>query len=158
MKQLVFTAFLIFAVCNAAFAHKNNLLENSALVGFDELVMFDEYRKLPWKAEKARLENLFLTVAKDENLKSLIVIKFDKNESRKKKIKRLKKIAEFLDFMKVDKNKFTFAIMDFEREVTELWVEPLDANLEDLLNEPEDYKIIKAEELKQKTDELFPKK
>jgi hypothetical protein len=122
-------------------------------------VKFDIYGDLPLKNEKARLDNLFITIEKDKNLKSLIVFRFDKEESRKKKIKRLKGIAKFFDYRKIDKTKFTIAVLDDEKERTEIWVEPQDVNLEDLVScKTTNCKIFKAEELKQKIDGLFPKK
>lgn len=160
MKKIFFTAILISALSFTTFAQKEGfLLTNKISFRFDELVRFDEYERLTPKDERARLDSLFITVAKDKNLKSLIVIRFDKNEPKKIRIKRLREIAKHFDFRKTDKTKFTLAILDAEKERTELWVEPQDVNLENLLlGETTNYKIIKAQEFKQKIDQLFPKK
>lgn len=84
MKQIIFTTILIFAFCFAVFAQKDSLLQRNLFsIKFDEFVEFDIYGKLPINEEKARLDNLFMTVAKDESLRSFIVFRLNKmNQER----------------------------------------------------------------------------
>lgn len=137
---------------------KTSPILNHFFTNFDEYVMFDEFRNLSAKDEKIRFDNLFRKIKDDDNLKALIISKFDKNDSRKKKIKRLQSIAKFFDVRKVDKTRFHFVIFNDEREETIFYVEPLDANLSELLSEDEkNYKIINAVNLEQEIKVLFPK-
>lgn len=103
----------------------------------DEIVKFEEFRNLKAKNEKLRFDNLFRKIKEDHSLKTLIVLKFDNNSSRKKKIKKLQSITKHLDVKKVDKIRFNFVIFNDEREETIFYVEPLDMNLGELLSNDE---------------------
>ena len=112
MKQIIFTAILIFVFFFAPFTYAETFSLNSALIKLDQYVMFDEYQNLTTKDEKVRLDNLFRKISVDETLKSLIILKLDKNAPRKKKIKRLKAISKHFNARKVNKARFSFAVFN----------------------------------------------
>lgn len=157
MKQIIFTTILIFALCFAASAHEYNFPSNYLFMKSDEYVIFDEYENINIKDEKERLNSLSRKIAEDKTLKGFIVLRLAKNESKKKKIKRLRTTAKHFAVRKVDKTRFSLAIFDDERTKTVFYVEPETVDLSLLLpNESRNHKIIKAEDLEQQIKELFP--
>ncbi len=163
MKQIILVVILVLSFSSTSFAKKTNFLFTGiSTVKFDEIVRFDEYGKLSLNKEKERLDNLFFSITNDKTVKSLIVFKLNKSDSRKKKLKRFKVISKHLDYRKADKSRITFAFIEADNEQTIVYVEPQDTDLLYLLDlisgETAKHKIIKAEELSQKITELFPKK
>jgi hypothetical protein len=154
MKQIISIVILILVFCFAASAQDESNLPVCILP-----VAFDIYGEISPIDEKARLDNLFVHISTNKDLKTLIVLKLSKSKSQNRKIKRLNEIAKYMNFRKIDKTKFTLAILEDEEEETTFWVEPMDLNLEQLLSgETTNYKLIKTEEFEQKIKELFPKK
>jgi hypothetical protein len=104
----------------------------------------------------ARIDSFIIPIKEYPKSEGLITIRFEKNDSQHYKISLLKKIYNVFVFRKFDLTRITFAISEdnFPEETT-LWVVPLDAKFPKYVK---DYTIIKAEELKQKINELFPKK
>lgn len=145
---------MVLAFCFAVFAQDEKNLPICILP-----VAFDIYGEISSIDEKARLNNLFFHLSTNKDLKTLIVLKLNKNKSQNRKIKRLNEIAKHMNFGKIDKTKFTLAILEGEEEETKFWVGPMSVDLEQLLSgETANYKLIKAEEFEQKIKELFPKK
>lgn len=138
---------------------KTSFIPKNLIAKVDEIVMFDEFRNLSVKDEKIRFDNLFMKINDDNSLKALIILKFDSNNSRKKKIKKLQSIAKYLDDRKVDISRFNFVIFDDKREETIFYVEPLNADSRELLSMDEKkHKIINAVNLNQEIKSLFTKK
>lgn len=160
MKRIIFTAILIFTLCCAVPAYRENLLfVNTVSFKFDEVFIFDQFGKLPLNEQKARLDNLFITIKENKALQSLIEFRLNKNESRKKKIKRFKAISKHFDFRKADKSRLTLVFIEAEEERTTIWVQPQDLKIEEFcFGEGKELERIKAEEFEQKIQELFPKK
>ncbi len=154
------TVFEVAAISDGCFIEdKISSIPTHLLAKADEIVMFDEFQNLNAKDEKLRFDNLFRKIKEDHSLKALIILKFDNNSPRKKKIKKLQSIAKYLDDRKVDKSRFNFVIFDNEREETIFYVEPLEVDSRELLSTDEkNHKIINAVNLDQEIKSLFPKK
>jgi hypothetical protein len=160
MKQPIFTAILLLAFCFATFAQVGTFLPvGKFITKYDEVMVFDDFGKLPLREQKARLDNLFHTLANDENLISFIEFRLDKNESRKRKIKRFKAISEHFNRRSVNKSRFTLVFIEGEEERTTIWAQPQDAGFTPIsISERALYKLFKADKLEEKINELFPKK
>lgn len=159
MKQIIFTAILILGFNFVAVAQQGNyLLVNNAYT-VDEVTVFDMFGKLPLIEQKARLDNLFHILTNDKTLISFIEFRLNKNETRKKKMNRFKAISKHFNNRKVDKSRFTLVFIEDEEERTTIWVQPQDANfIPVLIGETAPYKLIKADKLEEKINELFSKK
>jgi len=148
---------LIFAFSFPTFAQKVSFLPVNFLSHkFDEIMVFDQFGKLPLNDQKARLDALFTTITNDKTLISFIEFRLNKKESRKKKIKRFKAISRHFDRRKVDKTRFILAFVEGDEEITSIYVQPQNVSLGYLPSD--NYKIVKGEEFEQKIQELFPKK
>ena len=160
MKQIVFTAILIFTFCCAVSAYRENLsFVDTVSIKFDEVFIFDQFGKLPLNEQKARLDSLFIIIKENKDSQSLIEFKLNKDESRKKKIKRFKAISKYFDYRKADKSRFTLVFIEAEEEQTTIWVQPQNLEIEEFyFGEKIELKRIKAEDFEQKIQELFPKK
>lgn len=122
-------------------------------------MVFDSFGKLPLNEQKARLDNLFQTITNDKTLISFIEFRLNKNESRKKKMNRFKAISRHFNHRKVDKSRFTLVFIEDEEEQTTIWAQPEDAKfIPILIGESAPYKLIKADKLEEKINELFSKK
>lgn len=117
----------------------------------------DKFGKIALDDRKARLDSFLIQIANDPDGEGLIVLTLEKRDSRTYKISLLKNILKFLEWRKADLTRISFAIseQDFDEQTT-LWLVPPGAKLP--IAEDEYYEIIKAEELDQKINELFPKK
>ncbi len=134
---------LISAFCSAVFAQDGN---------FEPL---DRYGKVSANEEKARLDNLFIVLSREKTYEGIIILKFDKQSSVNKRIKRVKKIIGWLKFRKFDLNRITFMFAEeVSEQTTFLALAPTHKLLEDLIK---DYKSAKAEEFEQKIKEIFPR-
>lgn len=144
MKQIIFTTFIIFAFCFAVSAQDLN---------FEPL---SSYAKASANEEKAHLDNLLITLSENETYEGVIILKFDKEISINKRIKRLQDIIRWAKFRKFDVNRISFMISEDASEYTTLFaLQENDKFFEDLRK---DYKLAKAEEFERKIKELFPKK
>lgn len=120
---------------------------------------FDMFGRLPGRYEvEARLDNYFIAIRNDSAAEGLIVLEFDKAETRAKKIKRLNKILEHINRRRFDKSRLKFLIFETDEEFTKLYVVPQDAKITQVLSESEAQSVIKGDELERKIKELFPKK
>ena len=144
MKQIFFTGILIFAFCFTSFTQDRN---------FSPL---DIFGKVSVNAEKARLDNLFITLSRDKTYEGIIVLEFDKNISTDKKIARIKRIIKWSKFRKFELNRITFMFSQEDSEQTVFLSLPSSSKL--LENLAKNYKSVKAEEFTQKIKELFPEK
>ena len=117
---------------------------------------FSRYGKVSANDEKAQIDNLYYTLSQNENYEGIMLLKFDKNMPAIKKVKRLKEIIKWIEFRKFDKSRISFAISEDDSEYTTILVlQEKSKTFEDL---NKDYKLVKDEDLKQKINELFPKK
>lgn len=119
---------------------------------------FDRFGKLPGYELEGRLDNFFVAIINDPAAGGLIVLEFDKAETRAKKIKRLNRILNHLNRRKFDKPRLKFLISEADEEHTKLYVVPQGAKITQVLSESEVQNIIKGEEFEQKIKTLFPKK
>lgn len=160
MKQIIFAAILILAFCFTTVAQKANLSPvNTFFTKFDEIMIFDSFGKLSLNEQKARLDNLFYTIAANKNLTGIIEFRLNRNESKKRKMKRFKAIFKHFNRRKVDESRFTLLFIEDEEEQTTIWAQPQEAGLiSTLIDETKPYKLIKAGRLEEKINELFPKK
>lgn len=128
-----------------------------AVIDIPEEDPLDEFGKIDLNIYRGRLDSLLARVESYPNAKGLIQLKFNKNDSQKHKKLRLKNIQKHLEFRNFDLTLISLAIFedDFE-EQTILWIIPPGAKPPKAVTK--DYKIIKAEEIIQKINELFPKK
>ncbi len=150
MKQVIFVIFLISAVCVAAFAQ---ITEPQ----FVDIFPLAEYEKVPAKVERAILDVLFDNLFQNKDFECIIILNFDKNTSKDKKIKRLKDIVKMINSRNFDINRITFIIStDEDSERTTLYVLPENDSFFNGLAEGN--KTIKAEEFKQQINKIFPKK
>lgn len=160
MKEILFTAILILVFCFATFSQTGNFLPVVTFTSkYDEIMVFDSFGKLPLREQKARLDNLFHTISNNETLISFIEFRLDKNESRKKIIKRFKAISEHFNRRNVNKSRFTLIFIESKDELTTIWAQPQDAGFTPIsVSESAPYKLVKADKLEEKINELFPKK
>ncbi len=151
MKQIILITLLLFSF--AAFAQNKQDVPICILP-----IEFDVFEKLPWNDEKARFDNLFAYISENKNSKSLIVLKFNKTESKGRKTKKLKEIAKHFELKKIDKTKFILAIFEDKEERTTFWVEPEDFAVELLLaSETGPFILIKGTEIEKKLKNYFQK-
>jgi len=145
MKQIIFTAILIFAFCFTAFAQNV------------EIVDPERYGKLAWKSEKLRLLNFLVYLSWNKDSEGLLELEFDKKTSRNAKIKRLKKIVQLFDSKQFNRNQILFRISDGDSESTTQWI--IEKNKFNWLKkDDENHRTIKVKEFEQKIKELFPRK
>lgn len=116
----------------------------------------DEYGKIPFENEKVRLDGITVRLANIKDNEGFIILEFNKKDKHSYRITRLNNILNHIKFRKFDLARITFVIFEGELEKTQLWVIP--DNVEFLEIKSKDYQLIKAEKLKQKIKELFPKK
>lgn len=145
MKQIIFTAFLILAFCLAAFAQDSK-----------EIADPERYGKLAWKEEKFRLLNFLVYLSGNKNSEGILVLEFDNKTPTNERIKRLKRIVQFIDTKQFDRKQILFRISEGDSETTTHWI--IENNKSTYLKENETHKIIKAEEFEKKIKELFSKK
>jgi hypothetical protein len=146
MKQVIFTAILILAFCFAAFAQDAREIADPA-----------RYDKIDWREEKPRLLSFLVYLSENKNSEGILVLEFDKKSSRKAKIRRLKRIVQFIDSKQFDRKQILFRISEGDSETTTYWI--IENNKPTYLKEEDEtHKIIKAEEFEKKIKELFPKK
>src|SRR3954470_4129165 len=106
MKQIIFTAILIFAFCFAAFAQTN---ENQL-----KTVKISEYWQDPGSENaKFAVYDLNKELQKNPNAEGIIKIQAAEN---KVIIKQLLTIKSFLSFGKFDFTRFSFAISNKDQE------------------------------------------
>ena len=107
MKQIIFTASLIFAFCFVAFA----------------IEPFDSYAKISWEEERMKLDNLAIVLYQDKNLIARLSFEVDEKTSERKIIKRLNNIYSYLtNKRRVDKNRISFDISKKNKEYTTYFV------------------------------------
>ena len=116
----------------------------------------DVFGKLLLNDLRARLDSLFARLVNDSEAKGVLKIRFDKKDARKYKISRLKSFYKHIEYRRMDKTRFSFIITEGDSEQTEFWIIPNGA-LSPIVESQESI-LIKAEELKQKINQLFPKK
>lgn len=150
MKRIIFIAGLIFVFCFAAFGQT----DESQIEDFFPL---DVYGRIPAKEEKAHLDFLLTNLSQNKGFEGIIILNFDKNSSKNRKVKRLKDIVKMINFRNFDINRITFIISaNGNSEETTLYVLPEnDSSIKGLA---EGNKTIKAEEFKQQINKIFPKK
>lgn len=119
--------------------------------------IFDSFGKLPKIELDGRLDNFFVAIMSDAAAEGLIVLEFDKTESRVKKIKRLNEILKHVNRRRF-KSRLKFLISETDEEYTRFYVVPPGAKLTQVISESDLQNIIKGEELEQKIKELFPRK
>lgn len=119
---------------------------------------FDLFGKVSKNDLFGRLDNYFVALRNDWTAEGLIVLEFDKAETRAKKIKRLNLILEHLNRRKFDKSRLKFFLAEADEELTKLYIVPQGVKITQVLSETEAQSIIKGEELEKKTKELFPPK
>jgi len=150
MKQIIFTAILIFVFCFATFGQT----EEPQIEDFSPL---DVYGVIPAKEEKVRLDFLFTNLSQNKNFEGIIILNFDKNTSKKRIVKRLKDIIKMINFRDFDINRITFIITAYgNAEETNLYILP--ENGSPINGLAEGNKTIKAEEFKQQINKIFPRK
>jgi hypothetical protein len=119
---------------------------------------FDMFGKLPKDELQGRLDNFFVALGNASDAEGLIVLEFDKNEAKAKKIRRLNEIVKHLNLRKFDKTRLSFLILETDKEYTKLYIVPRGAKFTQVISESDLPNIIKGEELDRKIKELFPKK
>ena len=135
----------------------NTVSDSIGVIHIPESDPFDEIGKISLNDYKARLDSFLARVEGNSNYKGLIQLKFNKSDSQKYKKLLVKNIYNYLEFRKFDLTRISLAIYedDYEEQTT-LWIASPGADLPKSVRK--DYKIIKAEELLQKLNQLFPKK
>ena len=87
----------------------------------------------------------------------ILALEFDNKTPRNEKIKKLKKIVQFIDSKQFDRKQILFRISEGDSESTTQWI--IENNkFKWLKEEDENHRIIKAEQFEQKIKKLFPKK
>lgn len=119
---------------------------------------FDMFGKLANNELYGRLDNYFVALINDPTSEGLIVLEFDKNETKAKKIKRLNDISKHLKIRRFDRTRLSFLIAEVDEEYTRLYILPPTAKFTEVISESDLPNIIKGEELDRKIKELFPKK
>jgi hypothetical protein len=120
---------------------------------------FDTFGKLPKDDLYGRLDNFFVAIRNDPGATGLIILEFDKAETRTKKIKRLNEILKHANYRKFDKSRLKFLIADqANEEYTRLCLVPEGAKITWVLSESEAQSLIRGDELERKIKEVFPKK
>lgn len=119
---------------------------------------FDMFGKMPENDVYGRLDNYLVSLRNDWKAEGFIALEFDKTESRAKKIKRLKGVLAHINRRKFDKSRLKFLISEADEEYTRLYAVPPGKKLWDAVNEPENYMLIKGEEIERKINEVFPPK
>ena len=120
----------------------------------------EELGKVSFNRYKLSLDNFLIAVVNNPDYEGLIVLDFNKSDSRNYKISLLKNIIKFLDFRKFDKKQITFAISESDYEQTVFWIVPQGAKFPKSSTKgykrvsEENYQIVKAEELIQKINDL----
>lgn len=123
----------------------------------------ESFGKIDLEDYKYRLDNFFIYLNQSLYSEGLIEIKFNRQDSQKYKISLLNEVNQFFEFRKYDKTRITFAISEGDYERTELWIVPQGAKFPKSRTETyeriseKSYKIVKAEDLEQKINEIFPK-
>ena len=143
MKQIVFTAILVFAFCFAVFAQKN---ENQS-----KATKISEYWEDPSTENgKFALHDLSLELQKDLNAEGIIKVQAKENKGI---ISQIGKIKNQIAFKKIDLDRISFAINTKDKEVIQYWFVPLGKNIPDC----EDCIIIRAEDYDKLIDFFYPK-
>ncbi|HLL99821.1 MAG TPA: hypothetical protein VK400_02095 [Pyrinomonadaceae bacterium] len=121
--------------------------------------IYDRFGKLPKIDFYVRLDNLFVGLRNDPAAEGLIILAFDKTETRAKKIKRLNEILKHTNRRKFDKSRLKFFIVEeADEESTTLYIVPQDAKNTQVISQSEAQHIIRGEEIERKIKELFPPK
>jgi len=143
MKQLIFTAILIFAFCFTAFAQADENQLKAAKI--------TEYWEDPG-SEIAKFALLDLNKELQKSLNAEGVIKIQASDN-KAIIRQLVKIKLLLTFGKFDLTHFSFAISNKDKEIIQYWFIPLNENIPNC----EDCIIIRAEDYDKLVDFFNPK-
>jgi hypothetical protein len=120
--------------------------------------LFDSFGRLPKNDLYVRLDNFFVAVRNSSDADGLIVLEFDKAETRANKIKRLNEILKHVNRRKFDKSRLIFSISEADKEYTKFYVVPQGAKITQVLSEFAAQNVIKGADFDRKIKELFPKK
>lgn len=104
----------------------------------------DEYGKLPFEDELARIDNLLMELQNNSGDQGFIWIKTNENETIADVRKHIQKLVEHIKFRKVSIDKFIFAIEKSDSRMTRL----MRISKTQELPECEDCEIIKGSDLK----------
>ena len=135
----------------------NNLTD---IFGVDSLPIgepVDYFGKIALDDRRYRLDSFIIQLANDPNAEGLIVLDLEEKDSRTYKTSLLKNICGHFTFRKFDLTRITFAISESKyEERTVLWIMSLENKPPEYVDE--NYRIIKAEEIRKNFKALFPKK
>lgn len=157
--KIVFLLGVTLLINSTNLAQISNFSFAGAVKSFsDEIQIFDNYKQLSIKDEKARLEILLLSLRADKQAQALILFRIYKNDSKKKNHKRFKSISEYFENRKSEISRLNLLFVESDHEDTIVYLQPRDVNLINFLYlENSNYKLVRSEELKSKINELFPK-
>jgi hypothetical protein len=143
MKQIIFTAALIFAFCFAALAQTNVSQSKATKITEYEQDYGSEYGKLAIGDTATALQN-------NLNAEGVIKIQAIGNYEITRQLVQIKNL---LKFRAVDLTRFSFAIRKDDKQIIQYWFVPLGENIPDC----EDCIIIRAEDYDKLANFFNPK-
>ncbi len=143
MKQIIFTATLIFAFCCTVFAQTTENQSKAAKIS--------EYKE-DYNSEKTKFAIFDLSEKLRDELSAEGVIKVQA-KANKEIIRQIIKIKGYLKFLKVDLVRISLAISKDNEEIIQYWLVPFGAGVPNC----EDCIIIRAEDYDKITDFFNPK-
>lgn len=82
----------------------------------------DEYEKIPWREEMARLENFAIEILSAPEYRAFILLSVKKEENARQVRRHIRKMARFLESCKVKKERLIFAIESSEYHTTKFYI------------------------------------
>jgi len=114
----------------------------------------DSFGNLSKSYVKAIMDNIYIQLRNAPDLRCIMVVRFNKNDSRSFKLRYLEKILDAIIALKQDPARVKFKITERESEVdTQIWLFYPDANTSGF--GMDESNLIKGEELRQKMRTLF---
>jgi hypothetical protein len=128
--------------------------EEAGIIAIIDPESADSFGNLSKSDVKARIDNVYIRLQNDPDLRCIIIVGFNKNDSRNFKVRYLKNILDGIIALKKDPARVKFLITEGESELdTQIWLFYPEANIGSFGFD--ESKLIKGEELRQKMRTLF---
>lgn len=151
MKRTIL--ILLLTILSSFVSYSQNTEEVPQIIGEPA----DNYGKMSFRDESARLDSFIINVLNSPGYKGLMVLHLDKNVSPKENLSRLRKIFKHIKYRKLEENRIIFAVIkDDISEQTWLWTVPPEAKLP--ISESQNAVLINGEEFQERVKTIFSNK
>jgi hypothetical protein len=117
----------------------------------------DEFGKIQEDDVKVRIDHLYIRLKHDPASEGIIVVRFNKRDTRRAKLSYLTNLERAIFFLRKDPSRVSFEIVEGESETsTVFWLLPAGGDVR--VYSVDASKLIKGEELKAKMKTLFLQK